>query len=73
MKCVVVLDRFGDYHAAQCRGLALDAAEKLVKDLGLDDLPGEVFHYTIVETDDPGAARLLARGQTVVGSFKVSP
>lgn len=70
-QCVVILDRFGDYHADTYTGLALPAAKRLVESLGLDDLEGEVFQYTIVETDDPGAARLMARGMTVVGQFRM--
>jgi hypothetical protein len=70
-ECVVVLDRFGDYHATVSRGNHVANAQKMVKDLGLDDLPGEVFHYTVVETDDPRKARILARGAIVRGSFRM--
>lgn len=53
-------------------GSALKAAQELVKSLGLDDTPGEVFAYTFVpETDDPGAARIIGRGKTVLGQFRL--
>lgn len=75
MPCVIVLDRHGDLHAAavtkHCR-LVLEA-KKLVTDLGLDDSPGEVFAYAYVEeTDDPGAARIIGRGKTAIGQFRMN-
>lgn len=74
MSCVVILDGHGDYHAAQLgeHESISKAARELVRDLGLDDQPNEVFAYTRVEeTDDPGAARLMARGKTVIGQFRM--
>lgn len=71
-RCVVVLDRYGAYHAGICTTTALEAAKALVKELGLDDVPGEVFIYTVIhDCDDPGKARFIARGQTALGMFRM--
>lgn len=75
MPCIVVLDRHGDLHAATVSKHAnlKRAAVKLVKDLGLDDSPGEVFAYGYVEeTDDPGAARIIGRGKDCLGQFTLT-
>lgn len=76
MSCIVVLDGRGDIYAKEMtKGqLALNAAKALVEYFSLDDRPGDWIHYTVVEeTDDPGAARILGRGKTVMGSFQVQP
>lgn len=75
MPCVIVLDGHGDLHAAtvskHCR--LEHEAKKLVRDLGLDDTPGEVFAYGYVEeTDDPGAARIIGRGKDAIGQFTLT-
>lgn len=71
-KFIVILDGHGQYHAGDLRpyAIAVNAAKALAERLGLDDTPGEVFHFITVEASDAGAARLLARGKTVEGSFK---
>lgn len=72
MACVVVLDGDGIYHAETLGeyDIPSTAAKELVDRLGLDDRPGEVFHFTVVdETDDPGKARLLGRGKDCLGTF----
>jgi hypothetical protein len=75
MPCVIVLDRRGDLHAATISEHASPRIEarKLIKNLGLDDTPGEVFAYGYVEeTDDPGAARIIGRTKVALGQFKMT-
>lgn len=71
--CVVVLDGHGDLHAAVMRSgqTAKNAARHLVKQY-IPYKSREVFHYAVVENcDDPGAARLLGRGKTALGQFRM--
>lgn len=71
--CVVVLDGHGDLHAAVMREFqtARNAAHELVKNTIPWD-PQEWFQYGVVENcDDPGKARLLGRGKTAQGQFRM--
>lgn len=70
--CVVVLDGHGSLHASVINGQTPRAAARHLVKQYLPYESREVFHYTVVENcDDPGAARLLGRGKTALGQFRM--